>query len=27
LLQELRSKPEWTFVERETEIRLIREGS
>ena len=27
LLEELRSKPEWTFVERETEIRLIREGS
>jgi len=27
LLQELRSKPEWIFVERETEIRLIREGS
>jgi len=27
LLQELRSKPEWTFVERETEIRLIREDS
>jgi chlorite dismutase len=27
LLEELRSKPEWTFVERETEIRLIRAGS
>jgi len=27
LLEELRAKPEWTFVERETEIRLIRDTS
>jgi chlorite dismutase len=27
LLEELRAKPEWTFVERETEIRLIRDAS
>jgi len=27
LLEELRAKPEWNFVERETEIRLIRDAS